>query len=166
MAWTRGGHCYTCCTDTHDRDQNLIGLIFGPWSLDRLLQIPLIAWLLLKATLIAWFQLEKSLIFWPICSIRRWPPTFCGVRSGTGSKPPVAGVSTASMVVTTPWWITVDGAANAEFVVFFTFQVLGRGKLVAKGSLRTLLISRSLQARLVAWVLEHDRVSLRISVSR
>ena len=46
----------------------------------------------------------------------------------------------------------MDGAANAEFVVFFTFQVLGRGKLVAKGSLPTLLISRSLQARLVAWV--------------
>ncbi len=26
----RGGHIYTRCTDTHDRDQNLIGPIFGP----------------------------------------------------------------------------------------------------------------------------------------
>ena len=60
----------------------------------------------------------------------------------------------------------VDGAANAKFVVFSTFQVLGRGKLVAKGSLWTLLISRSLQPRLAVWVLEHDRVSLRISVCR
>ena len=32
---TRGGHIYTCCIDTRDRDQNLIGAIFGPWSLDR-----------------------------------------------------------------------------------------------------------------------------------
>ena len=31
----RGGHIYTYCTDTHDRDQNLIGGIFGPLSLDR-----------------------------------------------------------------------------------------------------------------------------------
>ena len=26
---TRGGHIYTCCTDTRDRDQNLIGPNFG-----------------------------------------------------------------------------------------------------------------------------------------
>ena len=31
---TRGGHSYTHCTDTRDRDQNLIELIFG---LDRLI---------------------------------------------------------------------------------------------------------------------------------
>ena len=36
----------------------------------------------------------------------------------------------------------MDGAANAEFVIFFTFQVLGRGKLVAKGSLSTLLMTK------------------------
>ena len=30
----RGGHSYTHCTDTRDRDQNLIELIFG---LDRLI---------------------------------------------------------------------------------------------------------------------------------
>ena len=27
---SRGGHIYTCCTDTRNRDQNLIGAIFGP----------------------------------------------------------------------------------------------------------------------------------------
>ena len=32
---TRAGHIHTRCTDTRDRDQNLIGPIFGPWSLDR-----------------------------------------------------------------------------------------------------------------------------------
>ena len=37
--FSRGGHSYTHCTDTSDRDQNLIELIFG---LDRTLEGALI----------------------------------------------------------------------------------------------------------------------------
>ena len=65
-------------------------------SLDRLTVTENRAWWL-------WFRLEKSLISWSIYSIRRIPPTFYGILSGTGSKPPVAGVSTARIMVTTPW---------------------------------------------------------------
>ena len=38
-AVARGGHHYTCCTDTHDRDQNLIAPFLG---LDRSEKTPLI----------------------------------------------------------------------------------------------------------------------------
>ena len=74
----------------------------------------LIAWFLLEDSLdcliftknIAWWLdwcQKLPLISWPIYSLLRWMPTFYSIRRSAGSKCPVTGVSTAGIVVTTPW---------------------------------------------------------------
>ena len=47
-------------------------------------------------------SLLLSTIYFYTCSIRMGPPTCCGIQSGMGLKPPVAGVGTACIMVTTP----------------------------------------------------------------
>ena len=84
-------------TGTHDRDQNVI----APFLCVRTTRS------LGKEALDHGFSLETELdclrnSSWSIYSVRRWTPTFNSMQRSTGSKLPVAGVSTAGIVVTTP----------------------------------------------------------------